>query len=415
MRCAMRKLLYMTMGLVMGMLHCVVVGQNVGARDYFLMGSAKYKCNACREAVEDFTKAIELKKDYAEAYYGRSLSYLCEGDTRSALRDIESALKNNPKEVLYIECKARIKAATGDNKGAAKDFEDAIGKDSLCWQAWYGLAVAAEALKDTVKARVAYTQTIRLSPNFTMAYIGRGTLRLENGQSELALEDLDVARRLEPGYAPIFVRSSRAYLALGDLKSAEEDASVAARLSPEVAEGHYLLGEAKLRAGNYQGADLDFLTAGKLDKTLTDAFYKRGICHDSVGDFAGARKYYSAAIKKDKNHKEAYVARAKVWVKEGKGKKAVVDLGSALKLDKDDLDLYLRRGFLYIDVLDYQGAIQDFTQVLKKSPSHPLAYYGLGLAKYGEGNVKGACGDWSTALELGEQKALEQMQKYCVE
>ncbi|MEM7039937.1 MAG: tetratricopeptide repeat protein, partial [Bacteroidota bacterium] len=92
----------------------------MNARDYFLLGAAKFKCRACEYAVEDFDKAITMKKDYPEALYGRSLAYECLGEYRLALKDIDQAIRLRPKEVLYREGKARIRAASGDRKGAIR-------------------------------------------------------------------------------------------------------------------------------------------------------------------------------------------------------------------------------------------------------------------------------------------------------
>lgn len=392
-------------------------GQQLGARDYFLMGSAKYKCNACSQAVEDFNQAILLNKDYADAYYGRALSYLCLSDTRSASRDIEQAIRINGKEVLYYECRARIKSAAGDNKGAAKDFQEAITRDDDCWQAWFGLAKSSHVLHDTLRAKAAYDSTIRRQPNFVLAYVGRGVLNLESGKPGPAIVDMERARTLEPGYQPIFVTSAKAHLAMGNLELAEENAYTAARLSPDDAESHYLLGESKLRAAKYTQAEMDFTAAAKLNKKLAEAHFKRAVCHDSLHDYKAARKYYTAAIAQNKAYKAAYVGRANAWLKDVKPKpsKAIADFSAALKTDRDDLRIYLNRAQLYMDALEYQKAMQDYAYILKKQPTDVNALFGMGTAKFGEGNRKGACDDWAKAAALGDARAAAEIGKNCSE
>ena len=402
------------LGLIIG---AQLYGQSLSPRDWFLMGSAKYKCNACGQAVEDFAKAIELKKDYADAYYGRALSYLCLQNYKSAASDIEQAIRLNNKEVLYYECRARIKSAGNDHKGAYKDFQEAIAKDGNCWQAWYGLANSAHALKDTAYARVAYDSTIRKQPSFVMGWIGRGTLNLEDGKPAAAIADLERARTMEPGYHPIFVTSTKAHLMMGNIELAEENAYMATRLNPEDAESHYLLGESKLRAGKFSQADLDFMAAAKLNKKLAEAHYKRAICHDSLGDYQGARKYYTAAISRNKAMKAAYIGRHRTWLKEAKPKpaKAISDLSLAIKIDREDASLYLKRADLYLAALEYQKAMQDYSVVIKKQPQNTNALYGLGLAKFGEGNRKGACDEWAKAAALGDTRASSEIARNCTE
>ena len=42
-------------------------------------------------AIEDYTKAIELKPDYADAYYRRSKAWLCLGEQEKAKSDMKTA------------------------------------------------------------------------------------------------------------------------------------------------------------------------------------------------------------------------------------------------------------------------------------------------------------------------------------
>ncbi|HHG83614.1 MAG TPA: hypothetical protein ENJ82_02595, partial [Bacteroidetes bacterium] len=99
-----------------------LAAQSMTAFDYFLLGAAKFKCNACTYAVDDFGKAIRLKKDYSEAYYGRSLAYSCLEKHDLALRDIDRAIRLNSEEVLYREGKGRIRSAKGDLRGGIREF-----------------------------------------------------------------------------------------------------------------------------------------------------------------------------------------------------------------------------------------------------------------------------------------------------
>ena len=51
-----------------------------------------------QEAIEAYTKAIELDPKYAVAYYGRGLIYVVLGDYRQAIRDYDKAIELDPKD-----------------------------------------------------------------------------------------------------------------------------------------------------------------------------------------------------------------------------------------------------------------------------------------------------------------------------
>ena len=63
------------------------------AQNYFNSGIEKSKKGEVDLAIEDYTKAIELKPDYAEAYYYRGGSWLRLGEWEKARSDIQTARK----------------------------------------------------------------------------------------------------------------------------------------------------------------------------------------------------------------------------------------------------------------------------------------------------------------------------------
>ena len=47
-------------------------------------------------AITDFDKAIQLKSDYADAYYNRSIAYDVKGEVDRAAEDYNKAIQLNP-------------------------------------------------------------------------------------------------------------------------------------------------------------------------------------------------------------------------------------------------------------------------------------------------------------------------------
>jgi tetratricopeptide (TPR) repeat protein len=394
-------------------LSSVLVAQNMTARDYFLLGTAKYKCHACDKAIEEFTKALELDKNFADAYYGRSLAYTCNREFASAVQDIERAIRLKPDQVLYQEGKARIKLESGKNLEAKANFEVALRMDSLCWQAWYGLAMAERNIDSVENSRKAFEKSIHLNPDFPMSYLGRAEMRIKEGGYEEALDDLQMAGKLAPNYAKVFELRSMAQLKLGNFDAAIADATTATQLDPTNVNAYYYRGEGFFQQQQYQSADQDYAKAISLNKADGRSWYKRALCNDLLGDQITAKKYYGKAIKKNRGLRDAYSNRAAIWEKFEKPKKALLDLNNAVALDPESLDLRLRRGFVHLALDHVQLASDDFVQATRNHPTSGLAFYGLGMARYQNGNVSGACESWKQSAALKEQKASEQLSKYC--
>ncbi len=388
-------------------------GQDLTAKDYFLMGTAKYRCKACAQAVEDFTKAIELNKDYAEAYYGRSLAYTCSENYTAAIQDIDRAIQLVPNQVLYREGKARVKLAAGKNVEARVEFEKAIRMDSLCWQAWYGIAQVHNILDSTGFSKRAYEKAVSLNPDFPMAYLGVAETKIKLGDYEGAMPNLIIAAEMAPEYARVFELRSLAQLRRGNLVAAIEDASKAMQLDPKNKSAYKYRAESYFAQENYMLADADFATVLGLDKKDGEAFFRRGVCNEKLGDLNAAKKFYGKAVKRDKVLIEAYSKRAAIWEKLGKPKKALPDLNQALLLNKNDLSLRLRRGFILLQLLEIQAASDDFVAATYIDPKSGVAFYGLGLARYQNGNSNDACDAWKAAVKLNESRAAEELAKYC--
>lgn len=390
-----------------------LLSQNLTAKDYFLTGTAKYKCRACSEAVEDFTKALELRKDYADAFYGRSLAYLCAKNYPAALQDIDRAMRLNPAQVLYREAKARIKLAAGKNLEAIEEYRTALRMDSLCWQAWYGLAQVQNNLDSTLQSRMAYEKAILLNPKFALSYLGVAEMNIKEGQYDDAMDHLAVAAKLAPEYPLLFELSSFAQLKRGNHEAAIQDANTAIKLDPSNKRPYGYRAEAYFAQGEFFKADLDYAVVVADDKHNGMAWFKRGLCNEKVGDQMAAKKYYGKAVKHNVQIKEAYSNRATIWERLGKPKKALPDLNQAIQLDSKDTQLRMRRGYIYLQLDEVQLASDDFVVVVQLMPANADALYGLGLARYQNGNIKDACEAWKQAHALDDPRAAEKLAKFC--
>jgi tetratricopeptide (TPR) repeat protein len=70
--------------------------------DYFDVGNYQYDLGNCQEAVESYTKAIELNKDYSQAYNNRGYTYMRLRVYDKALKDFDRAIEINPDYVQAL-------------------------------------------------------------------------------------------------------------------------------------------------------------------------------------------------------------------------------------------------------------------------------------------------------------------------
>jgi tetratricopeptide (TPR) repeat protein len=81
------------------LLACAVCGGTFAqktAEDYFTSGNVHYENNNINKAIADYTQAIKLNPNFAEAYYFRGNSYSL-NDSDKAITDYTEAIRLNPR------------------------------------------------------------------------------------------------------------------------------------------------------------------------------------------------------------------------------------------------------------------------------------------------------------------------------
>jgi tetratricopeptide (TPR) repeat protein len=149
------------------------------------------------KGTDDLSKAIELKPDYADAYYERGLNNDLANDQVSALRDYNKAIELNSR--LFDAYRTRAVLYLLQRKDA--------------------LAIAD------------YTKMIELKPDGESYYM-RGNSYLEIGQDAIAIVDLTRSIQLDPTYYWSYMQRAKAYRHLNNFKLAQADERKAAQIGP---------------------------------------------------------------------------------------------------------------------------------------------------------------------------------------
>ena len=97
-----------------------------------ITGEAKLKAGKNKEAIADFTKAIEnspklRSDDLSKAYYSRAVAERAIGAVVAARADFEKSIEvdPNPLDAQGFKNRALAKSYLGDTQGAASDFKRA--------------------------------------------------------------------------------------------------------------------------------------------------------------------------------------------------------------------------------------------------------------------------------------------------
>lgn len=134
---------------------------NPDSEGYFRRGVKAYQQGQYEQAIDGFTKAIELEPRFADAYFGRAMACLCQPEYDRTIEDCTRAINLKPSANAYFT-RAQVYLKIGNFDCAVED----------------------------------YTETIKLEPGYLdKAYYLRGLANLHLERWKEAKSDLGAARK----------------------------------------------------------------------------------------------------------------------------------------------------------------------------------------------------------------------------
>ena len=92
-------------------------------------GLREMKADANQDAIDDFTAAITLDPNLAEAFHQRAIARFSAGDTPGAIADIEATLQREPRSFTALETLSAIAESRKDWKGAYEAWRKVLEID----------------------------------------------------------------------------------------------------------------------------------------------------------------------------------------------------------------------------------------------------------------------------------------------
>jgi tetratricopeptide (TPR) repeat protein len=175
------------------------------------------------ESIADFTKAIRLKPNYAEALVNRAITYnqfdqhyTASSDYDKAIKDCTAAIRLQPDFAVAFYTRGD---AYDDLHKSYDVYDDPDFKASASELA----SAKAEANDAYNKSIRDFTEAIRLKPDFAMAFASRGSVYLHNRKYDKAIDDCTEAIRISPKYGYAYEIRSTAYEQLGKTEESQAD------------------------------------------------------------------------------------------------------------------------------------------------------------------------------------------------
>ena len=205
------------------------------AESFLKIGNQKYNSNELEDAIKNYSRAIDIKPNFFEAYIKRADAKVVLLKMEEAIEDYNIVLKLSPNgypEVYYKKALV-LGLYSGNNETILQLCNYAIKLNPKYTEAHYLRGTTKCYLNDFQGAISDFTETIQMNPSYLDTYLKRGEVKSRLKDYEGAITDFTKAIELNP-------KNTKSYYYRGiikagyltDNKSAIADFTIAIELDP---------------------------------------------------------------------------------------------------------------------------------------------------------------------------------------
>ncbi len=204
--------------------------------EWFEKGVALGKAGNYKEAIEAFTKAIEIDPNNATAYRNRGLAYKSLGNNEQAIQDYDKAIELNPQYLDAYISRGIAYCTLSNFEQGRRDFNMAIKLNPKDAGAYNNRGIAYKSLGNYAEAIQDYSKAIELNPKDSGTYYNRGVAYYKIDNYKRAIQDLNKTIEINPkgagAYKDVYKGIGLAYYNLGNYKQAIQNFDKAIESNP---------------------------------------------------------------------------------------------------------------------------------------------------------------------------------------
>ena len=306
--------------------------QAQSAKQYHKAGEDFAKAMNYADAIDQYSKAIELDPDYDKAYFNRATAYANVGDHEHAAMDFDRA-------IVFDEKEAELYYFSG--------------------REWYLHGSYDKALNKLQTA-------IDLKKNFLEAYQIRSKVYVELGAYKLALDDCLKCLKLEEDERTYY-ELAQVYEKLEMFDDAENAYKNSINENRRIVQTHFALARLLYERQKYSDASNSITQVLQMEPYHLDGILLQSQILSAQGNYPKANEVLSMASIEYPDEEQIYVYRGDLNRQMNQPAYAILDYSKAIELNPDSADFYYKRGGTYEEIRDYEQALKDYSTLLNMS------------------------------------------------
>ncbi|MBW7995602.1 MAG: sulfatase-like hydrolase/transferase [Candidatus Glassbacteria bacterium] len=296
-----------------------------------------------------------------------------EGEYAAALAAFDSVLADDPENLYAIRYKGFVLMEQDSMRLAIEQFTRAVELQPES-PANFMLALAWSRLGSVGETRSWLERTVKMQPGHARAHAMLADILLDCGETAVAVEHMETARRLAPQDKRVLNDLGSLLLERGEPEAAAESFEEALAVDPDYPLALYNLGIARYRLGELEEAEevlarvaADFTGDKKVQNNL-------GVVRAARQDREGAERAYRAALDADSSFAPAWNNLGNVMAATGRTNEAAAAYSSALEIEPDYAEACFNYGILLAERLELpDSALMLIERGIALAPDSPRA------------------------------------------
>ncbi|KIE05428.1 hypothetical protein NF27_DT02020 [Candidatus Jidaibacter acanthamoeba] len=354
---------------------------------YSKQGKINKKLKQYSEAIDSYTKAIELNPNVASHYNSRGEVYFCLREYDKAIADIEQAIHIKPGNALYYNNRGEAYYYLRKYKEAVKDYTQAIQLYSISAVYYNNRGKAYNYLKEYDKAKADHVQAIKLDPTNAAYYNYYGKTLFDLKQYDKAVIEYSKALELVKSDSIYYSNRGFAYKKLGCYDKAVKDYDKAISLDSNESYYYYERGDIYYHLNQFDKSIQDYNQAIRIDSNKADYYSRRGLSYLSINQFELASIDFGLSISINELLPNPYIGRAKIYLLEGKLKEALNEVNHAIGLitytGASYVLAYTTKGQIFYSMNSFEKSLKCYKRALEVDVNCVEASNGLKEAEKG--------------------------------
>lgn len=273
-------------------------------------------------AIKEFVTAVNLDKNYYQAYNAMGVATLKLGNRSDAMDLFNTSLKINPGFANAHDNVGVIKMMEGDLDGAEASFMKAMKFNTHNPTAWYHMSQVETRRGNYSKALTWVNHSLHVNPNSSPSLTLQGELYLKQGNQAAAINSFKKAQLVKPENTRPYMNLATIYQNRSDEEFAMEQLKTALAINPNNSESKLRIANMALHIRKYDQA-LDYYS-----KLVGDANYN----DDAIIGLANT--YYE--MSKDRGENNGITTNREVYL-------AYDYINKAIEKCPEDLELHLAK------------------------------------------------------------------------